>query len=64
MDKARKEEIKSAYICSISGVIGKAGWRKEVLYSSAPYAFIAGYDPEITIYEAYQVVNAIRDAFL
>ena len=34
MDKARKEDIKSAYIRSISGVIGKAGWRKEVLYSS------------------------------
>lgn len=52
MDKVRKEEIKSAYICNIGNISGAADLRKE-LYSSNPYAFMVGYAPDITVYEAY-----------
>lgn len=63
MDKVRKEEIKSAYICNIGNISGAADLRKE-LYSSNPYAFMVGYAPDITVYEAYQIIGEIRDSLL
>lgn len=63
MDDARKEEIKSAYICNIGNISGAADLREE-LYSSSPYAFMVGYSPDMTVYEAYQIINEIRDALL
>ena len=65
MDKARKEEIKSACICNICNVgnISNAEELRKELYSSNPYAFLVGYAPDITVYEAYQIISEIRDFF-
>ena len=61
MEKAKKNDIKLAFRQS-RDFIGMSEW-KDSLNGSGVYAFLAGYAPDITVSEAFQIVGELRDDF-